>query len=223
MLASSGECGIRRSVRFLEGFQTGGSSCHPRYGWRGMSRHWKCRSLIPSNSAASTQHTTQPPRHTPLRRLRDRYEAEGAEDLIGRRRGRQAPVVRSNSWWSNTAPADPGGLGTGRVQHRGIIASYSPEARCRIERVFGMLQQRLPPLLRLNVISTIEPGNRYSTETYLRTTQRALCRDCGRARQRLRAVRGEPHERARDRSRHLVFCPRAPVHDGTSVEQNAWS
>src|SRR5205807_879559 len=27
-------CGSRRSVRFLEEFQTGGSGCDPRYGWR---------------------------------------------------------------------------------------------------------------------------------------------------------------------------------------------
>jgi hypothetical protein len=32
--------GSRRSVRFLEGFQTGGSGCSPRYGWHGMWRHW---------------------------------------------------------------------------------------------------------------------------------------------------------------------------------------
>ena len=31
----------RRSVRFLEVFKTGGSGCDPRYGWRGMSRHWR--------------------------------------------------------------------------------------------------------------------------------------------------------------------------------------
>ena len=32
--------GSRRSVRFLEGFQTGGSGCDPRYGWRGISKGW---------------------------------------------------------------------------------------------------------------------------------------------------------------------------------------
>jgi DNA invertase Pin-like site-specific DNA recombinase len=32
--------GSRRSVRFLGEFQTGGSGCGPRYGWRGMWRHW---------------------------------------------------------------------------------------------------------------------------------------------------------------------------------------
>jgi site-specific DNA recombinase len=31
--------GSRRSVRFLGEFQTGGSGCDPRYGWRGMWRH----------------------------------------------------------------------------------------------------------------------------------------------------------------------------------------
>jgi hypothetical protein len=36
-----------------------------------------------------------------------------------------------------------------------------------MERVFGTLQQRLPPLLRLNGITTIEAANRYLAETYL--------------------------------------------------------
>ncbi|HWN79929.1 MAG TPA: ISNCY family transposase [Bradyrhizobium sp.] len=41
------------------------------------------------------------------------------------------------------------------------IASYSPEARGRMERVFGTLQKRLPPELRLAEIATIEAANRY--------------------------------------------------------------
>jgi len=51
-----------------------------------------------------------------------------------------------------------------RIEH---IPSYSPEARGRMERVFGTLQQRLPPVLRLNGITTIEAANRYLAETYL--------------------------------------------------------
>ena len=51
-----------------------------------------------------------------------------------------------------------------RIEH---IPSYSPEARGRMERVFGTLQQRLPPLLRLNGITTIAAANRYLTEIYL--------------------------------------------------------
>ena len=47
------------------------------------------------------------------------------------------------------------------------IPSYSPEARGRMERVFGTLQQRLPPLLRLNGMTTIVAANRYLAETYL--------------------------------------------------------
>jgi hypothetical protein len=46
------------------------------------------------------------------------------------------------------------------------IPSYSPEARGRMERVFGTLQQRLPPLLRLHGITTIAAANRYLAETY---------------------------------------------------------
>ena len=47
------------------------------------------------------------------------------------------------------------------------IPSYSPEGRGRMERVFGTLQQRLPPMLRLNGIATIEEANRYLGETYI--------------------------------------------------------
>ncbi len=36
--------------------------------------------------------------------------------------------------------------------------------------VFGTLQQRLPPLLRLNGISTIAAADRYLAETYLPST-----------------------------------------------------
>lgn len=50
-----------------------------------------------------------------------------------------------------------------RIEH---IPSYSPEARGRMERVFGALQQRLPPLLRLHGITTIEAANRYLADTY---------------------------------------------------------
>lgn len=47
------------------------------------------------------------------------------------------------------------------------IASYSPQGRGRMERVFGTLQQRLPPLLRLAGIATIEAANRYLREVYV--------------------------------------------------------
>ncbi len=51
-----------------------------------------------------------------------------------------------------------------KIEH---IASYSPEGRGRMERVFGTLQQRLPPLLRLKGLTTIEAANRYLAETYM--------------------------------------------------------
>lgn len=47
------------------------------------------------------------------------------------------------------------------------IASYSPQGRGRMERVFGTLQQRLPPLLRLAGITTIEAANLYLRQSYL--------------------------------------------------------
>jgi transposase len=47
------------------------------------------------------------------------------------------------------------------------IPSYSPEARGRMERVWGTLQQRLPPLLRLEEITTVEAANRFLAEVYI--------------------------------------------------------
>src|SRR5271165_1836084 len=93
-----------------------------------------------------------------------------------------------------------------RIEH---IPSYSPEARGRMERVFGTLQQRLPPLLRLNGITTIEAANRYLAETYL-PEHNARFAVAGRGRQRLRAVRGRfaghPVHQARTRGRTRQLC-----------------
>ena len=47
------------------------------------------------------------------------------------------------------------------------IPSYSPEARGRMERVFGTLQNRLPPELRLAEIATIEAANRYLKQAFV--------------------------------------------------------
>jgi transposase InsO family protein len=47
------------------------------------------------------------------------------------------------------------------------IASYSPQARGRMERLWDTLQKRLPPLLRLERITTIEAANRWLAEVYL--------------------------------------------------------
>lgn len=47
------------------------------------------------------------------------------------------------------------------------IPSYSPEARGRMERAFGTLQNRLPPELRLAGIATLEAANRYLREQFV--------------------------------------------------------
>jgi transposase len=52
-----------------------------------------------------------------------------------------------------------------KIEH---IPSYSPEARGRMERVFGTLQKRLPPVLRLKQITTVEAANRFLADVYLR-------------------------------------------------------
>jgi len=47
------------------------------------------------------------------------------------------------------------------------IASYSPEGRGRMERVFGTLQQRLPPELRRAGVRTREAANAYLRECFV--------------------------------------------------------
>lgn len=47
------------------------------------------------------------------------------------------------------------------------IPSYSPEARGRMERVFGTLQQRLPPELRVAAITTKDAANLYLRESFV--------------------------------------------------------
>jgi transposase len=47
------------------------------------------------------------------------------------------------------------------------IPSYSPEARGRMERLWGTLQNRLPQVLRLEEVRTIEAANRFLAETYM--------------------------------------------------------
>ena len=47
------------------------------------------------------------------------------------------------------------------------IPSYSPEARGRMERVFGTLQNRLPQELRLAGVGSIEAANRFLAEAFV--------------------------------------------------------
>jgi transposase len=47
------------------------------------------------------------------------------------------------------------------------IASYSPQGRGRMERVFGTLQKRLPQELRLARIKTVAAANRYLRERFV--------------------------------------------------------
>ena len=55
------------------------------------------------------------------------------------------------------------------LQQLGIthIPSYSPQARGRMERLFGTVQNRLPQELRLAGVTTIEAANRYLREQFV--------------------------------------------------------
>jgi transposase len=46
------------------------------------------------------------------------------------------------------------------------IPSYTAQGRGRMERLWGTLQSRLPPLLRLKGITTLEGANRFLVQTY---------------------------------------------------------
>ena len=65
-------------------------------------------------------------------------------------------------------------LGQLGIRH---LASYSPKARGRIERVFGTLQQRLPQELRVAGINTIAAADAYLRERFLPAFNRqfAVC------------------------------------------------
>ncbi len=47
------------------------------------------------------------------------------------------------------------------------IPSYTPEGRGRMERLWGTLQLRLPPVLRLKGVTTLEAANRFLAEIYI--------------------------------------------------------
>ena len=47
------------------------------------------------------------------------------------------------------------------------IPSYTPEGRGRMERLFGTLQSRLPPLMRLEGIASIAAANRWLATVYI--------------------------------------------------------
>jgi len=47
------------------------------------------------------------------------------------------------------------------------IPSYTPQGRGRMERLWGTLQLRLPPILRLKAITTVEQANRFLAQTWL--------------------------------------------------------
>src|SRR5215210_3206856 len=47
------------------------------------------------------------------------------------------------------------------------IPSYTPEGRGRMERLFGTLQSRLPPLMRLEGLASIEAANRWLATVYI--------------------------------------------------------
>jgi len=48
-----------------------------------------------------------------------------------------------------------------------VVHAYSPQAKGRVERLFGTLQDRLVKELRLRGISTIEEANRYANEEFI--------------------------------------------------------
>ena len=98
------------------------------------------------------------------------------------------------------------------------IASYSPQGRGRMERVFGTLQKRLPPELRLARITTVAGGQPLPEGAVRARLQRPLRGAGGRARLGLHplcrpAARGRPVHPGgpRGRGRQLRYLEAARV------------
>src|SRR6267154_906096 len=89
------------------------------------------------------------------------YTDRGSHYFFTPRAGGKSLPLRRRGSTNRSSPRSAGGpppLGQLGITH---IPSYSPEARGRMERVFGTLQSRLPPELRLAEIATVEAANRY--------------------------------------------------------------
>src|SRR3972149_611401 len=72
--------------------------------------------------------------------------------------------------WAEQLEDAPARTQFGRALHElGIewIAAHSPQAKGRIERLFGTLQDRLWKEMRLAGVNTIEQANRYLEEVFL--------------------------------------------------------
>jgi len=70
------------------------------------------------------------------------------------------------------------------------IPSYAPEGRGRMERLFGILQSRLPPLLRLEGTASIEAANPWLAAMYVPQHNARFCGCSRRGRHSIRALRG---------------------------------
>lgn len=104
-----------------------------------------------------------------FRRLRDVYEAQGAKGLFCSfytdRGSHYFTTIKAGEEVDRTRLTQVGrALGELGIEH---IASYCPEGRGRMERLWGTLQQRLPPVFRTQGITTIEAANRYLAQTYI--------------------------------------------------------
>jgi transposase len=126
-----------------------------------------------------------------FRRLLLRYEGEGADGLRDRRLGKPSPrrapaaelsrmqILYQERYRDFTVKHFHEQLQKRHnyklgytvtrlaLQGAGLVPRHSPEARGRMERVFGTLQSRLPPELRLAEIASIETANRYLKELFV--------------------------------------------------------
>ncbi len=97
-------------------------------------------------------------RARPVQRLLYRPVDIYADRTTSTRRRPAARSTRANP------PRSGGPLAQLGIKH---ILSYSPEARGRMERLFGTLQGRLPQELRIAGIPTLEAANRYLREVFV--------------------------------------------------------
>jgi len=99
-------------------------------------------------------------------RIWRRYQADGDAGLVHRLRGRPS------------ARRQPPELRARALEQLGIelILANSPQAKGRVERMNGTLQDRLVKELRLAGINDIESGNRFLDGKYLQAFQRQFAR-----------------------------------------------
>jgi len=103
-----------------------------------------------------------------LRTLRGWLERYGRPLALYTDKGSVFVTTRQESAERHWGPLDPTSFNQALTELRiEWIAAHSPQAKGRVERLFGTLQDRLLKELRIAKISTLEEANRYLDEVFI--------------------------------------------------------